>query len=357
MNPRTGSRSGDSPQHAFQIDVDRLEHWLKENVSGFRGPVTVSQFQGGQSNPTYRLASPSGTYVLRSKPAPKAQLLPSAHAVEREFRIQRALAGTGVPVACVHALCEDEQVIGRAFYVMECLQGRVFWDPSLPGMTPAERAGIYRGMLEALTSLHRVKPEAVGLADFGKPGNYFQRQIERWSKQYRNSETERIAAMDELMAWLPLHIPRDDAAPVSIVHGDFRIDNLVFHPTEPVVIGILDWELSTLGHPLADFSYLCMYWDIPPDVFRGLGGLDLAALGIPDMRAYRDSYLASTELVVQGDWDFYLAYNLFRMAAILQGIKKRALDGTAASDDALRNGSQVAALAALALDRARQAGG
>ncbi|KWR87833.1 MULTISPECIES: phosphotransferase [Cupriavidus] len=355
MTLHNGSRPGEAAQGTFHLDAARLERWLEENVSGFRGPVSVSRFQGGQSNPTYRLTSPSGTYVLRSKPAPKARLLPSAHAIEREFRIQRALAGTDVPVAKVYALCEDEAVIGRAFYVMECLQGRVFWDPSLPGMAPAERAAIYHAMHDALAALHRVKPGEAGLSDFGKPGNYFQRQIERWSKQYRSSETARIAAMDELMEWLPSHIPPEDAPPVSIVHGDFRIDNLIFHPTEPVVLGILDWELSTLGHPLADFSYLCMYWDIPPDVFRGLGGLDLAALGIPDMHAYRDSYLASTGLTVTGDWNFYLAYNLFRMAAILQGVLKRALDGMAASDDSIRNGLQVAALAELGLERARQA--
>ncbi|MFM7705810.1 MAG: phosphotransferase family protein, partial [Rubrivivax sp.] len=244
-----------SERHAF--DVGALERHLRAHLPGFEGPLTVEQFKGGQSNPTFLLGGASGRYVMRAKPGPVARLLPSAHAIEREFRVMRALHGSGVPVARMHLLCEDESVIGRAFYVMEYVQGRVLWDQALPGMTPAERGAIYDEMNRVIAALHGVDPAAVGLSDYGKPGNYFERQITRWSRQYEASVTDPIPEMDRLIAWLPAHIPEGarDPSAVSIVHGDFRLDNLIFHPTEPRVLAVLDWELSTLGHQLADFSY------------------------------------------------------------------------------------------------------
>ena len=335
--------------HAF--DVPALERYLGAHLPGFAGPLTVEQFKGGQSNPTYRLVTPQAAYVMRSKPGPAARLLPSAHAVEREFRVMGALALTPVPVPRMHVLCDDESVIGRAFYVMQCMQGRVLWDQSLPGMSKDERAAIYDEMNRVIAALHSVDARAVGLTDFGRPGNYFERQIGRWSKQYVASATEPIEAMDRLIDWLPKNLPasaRDDSQ-VSVVHGDFRLDNLMFHPTEARVIAVLDWELSTLGHPLADFSYHCMAWHIPPGVFRGIGGLDLAALGIPDESAYVQRYCDRTgrgdAARLMGDWNFYLAYNLFRIAAITQGIARRVLDGTAASAEARANGAATRPLA------------
>jgi aminoglycoside phosphotransferase (APT) family kinase protein len=324
--------------HAF--DTAALERHLAEHLPGFRGPLDVEQFKGGQSNPTYKLLTPGGAYVMRAKPGPAAKLLPSAHAIDREFRVMGALAGTDVPVPCMLLLCEDEAVIGRAFYVMEFVPGRVLWDPSLPGMSHAERGAIYDEMNRVIAALHSVDVNAVGLADYGKPGNYFERQIARWTKQYQASVTQPIDAMDRLIDWLPSHIPasaRDDAQ-ASVVHGDYRLDNLVFHPTEPRVLAVLDWELSTLGHPLADFSYHCMAWHIPPGAFRGLGGLDIAALGIPGEASYLRRYCERTgradPQALMADWNFYLAYNLFRIAGILQGIAKRVEDGTASSAQA-----------------------
>ncbi len=335
--------------HAF--DVAALEAHLSANLPGFAGPLTVEQFKGGQSNPTYKLLTPQGDYVMRTKPGPAAKLLPSAHAIEREFRVMRALHGTGVPVPKMHLLCEDEGVIGRAFYVMECMQGRVLWDQSLPGMTQAERGAIYDEMNRVIALLHSVDVQAAGLADFGRPGNYFERQISRWTKQYTASATEPIASMDSLMAWLPGHIPAQakDETQISVVHGDYRLDNLMFHPTEPRVLAVLDWELSTIGHPLADFSYHCMAWHIPPGTFRGIGGLDHAALGIPLEDEYVRRYCERTGRqdgeATREHWNFYLAYNMFRLAAILQGIVKRVVDGTASSADAKRSSDGVRALA------------
>ena len=323
-------------------------------MPGFAGPLQVEQFKGGQSNPTYKLVTPGAAYVMRAKPGPAAKLLASAHAIEREFRVMSALAATAVPVPKMLVLCEDEAVIGRAFYVMEFMAGRVLWDQSLPGMSPAERAAIYDEMNRVIAALHSVDVQAVGLADYGKPGNYFERQIGRWTKQYLASATESIAAMDSLIAWLPAHIPASalDPTQVSVVHGDFRLDNLMFHPTEPRILAVLDWELSTIGHPLADFSYHCMSWHIPPGAFRGIGGLDLAALGIPDEKAYVRRYCERTGRSAPGaadalmrDWNFYMAYNLFRLAAILQGIARRALDGTAASAQAAQSGAGARTLA------------
>jgi aminoglycoside phosphotransferase (APT) family kinase protein len=243
-----------SARHAF--DTAALQAWLGEHLPGFAGPLTVEQFKGGQSNPTYRLVTPGCSYVMRSKPGPQAKLLPSAHAIEREFRVMGALALSGVPVPRMHVLCEDESVIGRAFYVMEQVQGRVMWEQSLPGLAPAERGAVYDEMNRVIATLHGVDPQAVGLADFGRPGNYFARQIGRWSKQYQASVTQPIAEMDRLIDWLPAHLPASalDDSQVAIVHGDFRLDNLIFHPDEPRVLAVLDWELATLGHPLADFS-------------------------------------------------------------------------------------------------------
>lgn len=321
-----------------ELDTEALTAWLSQHVEGFAGPLSIEQFKGGQSNPTYQLITPGGAYVMRAKPGPVAKLLPSAHAIEREFTVMKALAGSAVPVPRMLALCEDESIIGRAFYVMEFMQGRVLWDQSLPDMSLAERAAIYTEMNRVIAALHSVDFAAVGLASYGKPGNYFERQLGRWSKQYLASVTEPIEAMDRLIEWLPEHIPASarDPAEVAIVHGDYRLDNLMFHPTEPRVIAVLDWELSTLGHPLADFSYHCMSWHIQTSgAARGLGGKDLAALGIPDELAYVREYCRRTgrsdvELVMK-DWNFYLAYNLFRIAAILQGIAKRVVDGTASN--------------------------
>ena len=328
-----------------RFDVARLETYLRAHVKGYSGALDVEQFKGGQSNPTYRLSAGSKRYVMRSKPAPATKLLPSAHAVEREFRVISALGKTDIPVPKTYVLCEDEGVIGRAFYIMDCVEGRVLWDQTLPGMANAERSAIYNEMNRVIAALHKVDYQAIGLADYGKPGNYFARQIGRWSKQYQSSETEKIEAMDNLIAWLPNNIPAGDET--AIVHGDYRLDNLIFHPSEPRILAILDWELSTLGHPLADFSYHCMSWHIAPGNFRGIGGLDLAAMGIPVEAEYVASYCKRTGRERIDNWDFYLAYNMFRIAGILQGIMKRAVDGTAASAHALDAGKRARPMAEL----------
>ncbi|QFS65997.1 phosphotransferase [Delftia tsuruhatensis] len=341
-----------SDQHAF--DVPALTAWMQGHVQGFAGPLQVEMFKGGQSNPTYKLITPGRSYVMRSKPGPVAMLLPSAHAIEREFRVMKGLAGTDVPVPHMYALCEDESIIGRAFYIMECMEGRVLWDQSLPGMEPAQRAAIYDEMNRVISALHTVDFAAQGLADYGKSGNYFERQIGRWSKQYVASVTQPIPEMDQLMQWLPAHMPASalDASRVSIVHGDFRLDNLMFHPTEPRVIAVLDWELSTLGHPLADFSYHCMSWHIPATLGRGIAGKDLAALGIPGEEEYIRRYCERTGLkdvdTLRADWNFYMAYNMFRIAAILQGIAKRVEAGTASSAQAKASGDTARPMAELA---------
>lgn len=341
-----------SEQHAF--DSAALTDWLTRHMPGFAGPLTVEMFKGGQSNPTYKLITPAASYVMRAKPGPVAKLLPSAHAIEREFAVMSGLYGTDVPVPRMHVLCEDESVIGRAFYVMECMQGRVLWDQTLPGMTPSERTAIYAEMNRVIAALHTVKFAERGLASYGKPGNYFERQIGRWSKQYVASITQPIEEMDRLMEWLPAHMPASarDETQVSIVHGDFRLDNLMFHPTEARVIAVLDWELSTLGHPLADFSYHCMSWHIPASLGRGIAGQDLAALGIPDEDSYIRSYCERTGIAtpdaLRADWNFYMAYNMFRIAAILQGIAKRVEAGTASSAQAKASGETARPMAQLA---------
>ncbi|MEO7917623.1 MAG: phosphotransferase [Dokdonella sp.] len=338
-------------------DTHALDCWLSEHVDGYSGPLTITRFKGGQSNPTYLLETPTHRYVLRSKPAPKAQLLPSAHAVEREFRVQAALAGSAVPVARMHRLCEDESVIGRAFYVMDFVEGRIFWEPTLPSLDKAERAAIYAELNRVIAALHEVDVNALGLADYGKPGNYFARQIDRWTRQYRASETHAIDAMNQLIDWLPQHIPVEEVDTGALVHGDFRIDNVIFHPTEPRILAVIDWELSTLGHPLADFAYHMMSWHIPPGALRGLGGVDLAALGIPDEPSYVAQYEQRVGRYVFGDWNFYLAYNLFRIAAILQGVAKRVDDGIASSAQAAEYGKQARPLAELGWQFAKRAAG
>jgi aminoglycoside phosphotransferase (APT) family kinase protein len=335
-----------------RFDLARLEAYMRAHVDGYAGTLEVEQFKGGQSNPTYRLSAGGKRYAMRAKPGPAAKLLPSAHAVDREFRVITALGKTDIPVPRTYALCEDESVIGRAFYIMDCVEGRVLWDQALPGMSTAERGAVYDEMNRVIAALHSVDYAAIGLADYGKPGNYFVRQIGRWSKQYQASETEKVMEMDNLIAWLPQNIPAGDET--TIVHGDYRMDNLIFHPTEPRVLAILDWELSTLGHPLADFSYHCMSWRIPPGQFRGIGGLDLAALGIPAERDYVAAYCRRTGRSRIDNWDFYLAYNMFRIAAILQGIKKRAVDGTAASAHAADAGARVLPLAKMAWEYAQK---
>ena len=348
-----------SEQHLF--DTVALQSWLHVHLEGFDGPLTVEMFKGGQSNPTYKLITPGRSYVMRAKPGPVARLLPSAHAVEREFAVMRGLHGTAVPVPRMYCLCEDESIIGRAFYVMEFMQGRVMWDQSLPGMSNAERGDIYDEMNRVIAALHTVDFRAQGLAGFGKPGNYFERQIGRWSKQYVASVTQPITEMDQLIAWLPGHIPDSarDESKTSIVHGDYRLDNLMFHPTEPRVLAVLDWELSTLGHPLADFSYHCMAWHIPAGAFRGIGGVDIASLGIPSEDNYIARYCERTGLTtpqeLRQDWNFYLAYNMFRIAAILQGIAKRIEAGTASSAQAAKSAEGVRPMAELAWSFAQKA--
>jgi aminoglycoside phosphotransferase (APT) family kinase protein len=341
---------------ALTFDEAALSDYLRQHLPEASGPWQVAQFKGGQSNPTYLLTNATGRrYVLRRKPPGK--LLPSAHAVDREFRVMQALARAEFPVPRVHLLCTDEQVIGTAFYVMDHVDGRIFWDPLLPGMAPEERAAVFDAMNRTIAALHRIDPAAVGLADYGKPGAYIARQVARWTQQYRASETEPIAAMDRLIDWLPAHIPAGEET--AIVHGDFRLDNLVFHPREPRVVAVLDWELSTLGHPFADFAYHCMAWRLEPGQFRGLLGGDLPALGIPGEAAYVARYCERTGRapIAAADWEFYMAFNLFRLAAILQGVLARALQGNASSAQALDAGRRARPLAKAAWAQVERAFG
>jgi aminoglycoside phosphotransferase (APT) family kinase protein len=338
-------------RHRF--DEGRLFEYLAQNVDGFAGPLEVRQFKGGQSNPTYQLVTPDRKYVLRRKPPGK--LLKSAHAVDREYRVIKALGTTGFPVPKAYVLCEDEDVIGTVFYVMECVEGRVIWDMLIPGVDRDERAAIYDAMNETLARLHTTNYSAIGLDDFGRPGNYFARQIGRWTKQYQLSETDEIAEMNRLIEWLPENIPPGDDC--SIVHGDYRLDNMIIHPTEPRVLAVLDWELSTLGHPLADFSYHIAQWRMPKGMFMGFGDVDLAALGIPSEEEYTRAYCARTGRDDGVEhMDFYMAYNVFRLAAILQGIAGRVRDGTAASAHAEQQAALVRPLAELAMSFARRLG-
>ena len=332
-------------EERHRIDIGRLEEFLKAQLEGLRGPLQLEQFKGGQSNPTYRVTAGGKRYALRRKPPGK--LLPSAHAVEREYKVIKALHGVGFPVPRPYLLCEDDSVIGTAFYVMDCVEGRVLWDQSLPGMSRAERRAIWEELNRVIALLHSVDYKAVGLEDFGRAGSYIERQVGRWSKQYLASETEKIEAMDKLIAWLPKNVPA--TGETTIVHGDYRLDNTVFHPTEAKMLAGLDWELSTLGDPLADFSYHCMSWHIPPGKFRGIEGLPLEELGIPGEREYVEMYFKRTgrKGVSPSVWDYYMAYNLFRIAAICQGIAKRVVEGTAASEHARDAGARARPLAEL----------
>jgi aminoglycoside phosphotransferase (APT) family kinase protein len=323
-----------------RFDEGALARYLEQHLEGFRGPLTVRQFQGGQSNPTYYLEADGREYVLRRKPPGK--LLPSAHAVDREYRIMTALAGTGVPVPRTYVYCADESVVGTAFFLMDCVHGRVFVEPTLPGVTPAERRAIYDDMNAVLARLHTLDWPALGLADFGRPGNYFARQIHRWSSQYRASETEKIESMERLITWLPDHIPPADET--TIVHGDYRPGNLIVHPTEPRVVAVLDWELSTLGHPLGDLGYNCIPYYLQ-DMDEGFYGLDSDVRGIPTEEEYLAAYCRRTGRAGIPDWRFYVAFALFRIAAISQGIMGRVIAGTANDPNARERGARARPLA------------
>ena len=340
---------------ALRMDAARLGDHLTKNIKGFSGPLTVKQFKGGQSNPTYLLETPARRYVLRRKPPGK--LLPSAHAVDREYRVTRALSAQGFPVAEPLLYCDDETVVGTAFYVMGFVEGRVFWEPQMPGSNAAERAAVYDAMNATIATLHTYDPAEIGLGDFGRGENYVSRQVDRWSKQYRASETEKIEAMERLIAWLPSHIP--PAGPARLVHGDYRLDNLIIGRESPNVAAVLDWELSTLGDPLADFTYHLMAWHMPHSESAAgtatLVGHDLGGLGIPSMEDYVDDYVARTGLDPRPHLPAYLAYNFFRIAAILQGIIGRVRDGTATSEFAPAKAEMIRPLAERAWDFAKSA--
>jgi aminoglycoside phosphotransferase (APT) family kinase protein len=334
---------------AHRFDEARLAAWMAGNVPSFAGPLLVEQFKGGQSNPTYKLITPGHVYVLRRKPP--GELLKGAHAVEREAKVLTALGSAGFPVAHVHALCMDESVIGTWFYIMDMVEGRIFWDAALPEVARDDRPAIFDAMNATLAALHLVDYAAIGLADYGRPGNYFARQIERWSKQYlADTDAGRDANMDRLIEWLPAHIPPGDQT--AIVHGDFRIDNMIFHPTEPRVLAVLDWELSTLGHPLADFSYNAMMYRMPPDFVAGLAGVDLAAQNLPSEAEYLAAYCRRTGRDGMPGYEFYLAFNFFRIAAIFHGIKGRYLRGTASSAQAAERARSFPELARIAWEQA-----
>jgi aminoglycoside phosphotransferase (APT) family kinase protein len=335
--------------HVDQLDEKVLADYLSLHLPDFQGPVTATKFSGGQSNPTFKLQTPSQSYVLRRQPPGK--LLKSAHAVDREYKVIAALQGSKVPVAKVYHLCEDPSVIGSLFYIMEYVEGRVFWDSSLPEISNnTQRSQMYQQMVKVLVALHSVDIEKVGLSDYGRPGNYFERQFSRWSQQYVLSETHDIPQMNALISWLEQHLPADDGR-VSLVHGDYRMDNLMFHPTETKIIAVLDWELSTLGHPFADLAYQCMQLRLPENVGKatGLGGVDRASLGIPDEQAYVASYCKLMGIDKITNWNFYLAFSFFRLAAIAQGVAKRAQDGNASNKEAMKIGAIVQPLATYAL--------
>lgn len=336
---------------ADKLDEAKLADWMAANVAGFAGPLTLSKFKGGQSNPTYRIDTPAASYVLRRQPFGK--LLPSAHAVDREYMAMAALGPTGFPVPAAYGLCEDRDVIGSMFFVMSMAEGRSLWDGALPASDPAERTRIYNAMIDTMADLHLADVDAIGMRNFGKPTDYCARQIARWSKQYKLSETEVIPEMDALIEWLPTTIPDQHAS--SIVHGDYRLDNMIFHSTEPRVIAVLDWELSTLGDPVSDFSYLMLNWISPVDGRAGIGGLDHAALGIPTMEQAVERYVARTGYPIP-PMDWYFAFNLFRLAGIIQGIKKRVIDGTASSAHAKTMSDRVIPLVERAYHYAREAG-
>ena len=320
---------------------------MKKNVCDFSGPLSAEKFAGGQSNPTFKLSAGDRKFVLRRKPP--GQLLASAHAVDREFRVIAALQDTDVPVPGAVALCKEDEIIGSMFYLMEYLEGRVFWDPVLPELTNDERSAVYDDMNRVLAAMHSINVADVGLGDYGRPGNYFEREVGRWTKQYRASETQTVPAMEELMAWLPENMPAEDDR-VALVHGDYRLDNVMFHPTEPKIIAVLDWELSTLGNPIADLAYQVMAWQLPRDAgITGLAGIERKPLSIPEDNSYVTSYCERTGRDEIKHWNFYLAFCFFRLAAIVQGVKKRALDGTASSAEAESRGNLVQPLAELGM--------
>lgn len=328
------------------FDPAALERWLVAHVPGFAGPLELSFIEGGQSNPTFHARTPDQHYVLRKKPS--GTLLPSAHAVEREYRVLRALAGTDVPVPPALALCEDSSVIGTPFYVMQRVLGRTLWDPALPELARDERTAVYADLNRVVAAIHQVDLERVGLSDYGKPGNYFERQVSRWTKQYRSTDAYRIDSMDALAEWLGSRIPATDE--MALAHGDFRLDNVLLHPTEPRIVAVLDWELSTLGHPLADLSYQAMTWRLSPGEFRGMAGKDLAALGIPSEREYVDAYCKRTGRERPSDplWHFAVACSMFRLAAILHGVALRAMQGNAAASNAAEIGKGAKVVADVA---------
>lgn len=340
------ANAGSEPvREGYRFDERRLAAWMSEHVEEFAGPLSVEQFKGGQSNPTYKLGTPKKSYVLRRKPP--GPLLKGAHAVDREARIQSALGDTGFPVAKIYGLCEDNDVIGSAFYVMDLVEGRIFWDASFPGIANTDRPAYFDAMNDTIAKLHCLNYQALGLSDFGKTGNYFSRQIQRWSRQYlEDKQAGRNPDMDALIDWLPKHIPAGDET--SIVHGDYRCDNMIFHPSEPRIVAVLDWELSTLGSPLADFAYHAMMYRMPPDIVAGLQGADLQGLNIPSEQDYIESYCRRTDRNSIASWDFYIAFNFFRLAAIMHGIKGRVARGTAASAHAGERAKSFPILARLA---------
>ncbi len=332
--------------HAF--DTGRLSTYLEQHIDGFKPLQKVTKFAGGQSNPTFLLEAHSAKYVLRRKPP--GALLKSAHAVDREYRVQKALMHSDVPVAKTYHLCQDDSIIGSWFYIMEYKQGRIFWDAALPELSAKERGQFYDEMNRVLSLIHKVDIETSGLSDYGKPGNYFERQIGRWIKQYRASEIGQIHAMETLITWLPEHVPPDDGV-VSLIHGDYRLDNLMFDTDRPEIIAVFDWELSTLGHPIADLAYQCMQWRIGQDwSIKGLAGLDLNQTGIPSETAYVQAYCSRMGLSDIGDWPFYMAFSFFRLAAICQGVAKRAALGNASNAEADKIGAMTAPLAKLGID-------
>ncbi len=354
MDRSTENLGTGAVRDAHRFDAGALAAWMAREVEDFAGPLAVEQFRGGQSNPTYKLITPSRSYVLRRKPP--GPLLPGAHAVDREYRVITALAASGFPVARTFGLCLDEAVIGTAFYVMEMVEGRIFWNVALTELGDAERPAYFDAMNATIAALHAIDPVAAGLGDYGKPGNYFARQIARWSRQYREDEAAgRVAAMDRLVEWLPDHVPPDEPQP-RVLHGDFRCDNMIFHPERPEVLAVLDWELSTLGHPLADFSYHLMMYRMPHGKGAGLDGLDLAALNIPGEADYVAAYCRRTGRDGIPDLDFYMAFNLFRLAGILHGIKGRIARGNASSAHAAATAERLEPLAELAWEQAKKAG-
>lgn len=347
MNPLdAAANAGTTPvRDAHRFDEAALARWMDQHVDGFAGPLTVEQFKGGQSNPTYRLVTPGRSYVLRRKPP--GELVKGAHAVDREARVLSALGGIGFPVAHVYGLCTDDAVIGSWFYVMELVEGRIFWDATFPDVDRTARPAYFDAMNATIARLHQVEYQAIGLADYGRPGNYFARQISRWTRQYlEDADAGRDADMDRLIDWLPENIPEGDET--TIVHGDFRCDNMIFHPTEPKVLAVLDWELSTLGHPLADFAYHAMMYQMPPNIVAGLADADIAALNIPPEAEYVQAYCQRTGRQTIANWPFYVAFNFFRMAAIFHGIKGRVIRGTAASEHARERAKSFPILARLA---------